>query len=147
VLVICLADRLHNMRTIAFLAPSTQYRKARETLDVLAPLARAAGLSDVSRELRDLSVAVLQPASSASVITTRLLALLTLLLPSRQRARWREEWHAELATLPRRGARARFTFRVLLAAPGLSLALRRPACRERRWRAWRPVSAACWGRR
>ncbi|MFF4258650.1 HD domain-containing protein [Streptomyces sp. NPDC001663] len=133
VLAICLADRLHNMRTITFLAPATQHRKARETLDVLAPLARAAGLTDVSRELHDLSAAVLQPTSSAFAVTTRLLALLTLLLPTPQRARWREEWHAELATLPTRRTRTRFTLRVLLGTPRLSLTLRRPASQERRW--------------
>jgi (p)ppGpp synthase/HD superfamily hydrolase len=130
VLTICLADRLHNMRTIAFLAPAKQHRKARETLDVLAPLARAAGLTDVSRELHDLSAAVLQPTSSAFAVTTRLLALL---LPTPQRARWREEWHAELATLPTRRTRTRFTFRVLLGTPRLSMTLRRPAGQERRW--------------
>ncbi|MFI7413635.1 HD domain-containing protein [Streptomyces sp. NPDC049627] len=132
VLAIRLADRLHNMRTIAFVAPAKQYRKARETLEVLAPLARAAGLCDVSRELHDLSAAVLQPASSAPAVTARLLDMLTLLLPTRQRARWREEWHAELATLPRRRNRIRFTLRVMLGTPRLSWTLRRPTRQERR---------------
>jgi (p)ppGpp synthase/HD superfamily hydrolase len=132
VLAICLADRLHNMRTIAFVAPAKQYRKARETLDVLAPLAQAVGLSDVSRELHDLSLAVLQPVIPTFAITTRLLAMLTLLLPTPQRARWREEWPAELATLPTHRARTHFAFRVLLRTPSLSLTLRRPAGRERR---------------
>ncbi|AZQ32259.1 HD domain-containing protein [Streptomyces cyaneochromogenes] len=132
VLAIRLADRLHNMQTIAFLAPAKQYRKARETIDVLVPLARSAGLTDVSRELHDLSAAVLRPTTSASAVAPRLLTLLTLLLPAPQRARWQEEWHAELATLPTRRTRIRFTFRVLLGAPSLSLTLRRPACRERR---------------
>ncbi|MEU6256931.1 HD domain-containing protein [Streptomyces sp. NPDC047043] len=128
---VCLADRLHNMRTIAFLDPAKQHRKARETLDVLAPLARAAGLTDVSRELHDLSAAVLQPASSAFAVTTRLLALLTLLLPAPQRARWREEWRAELAVLATCRSRTRFILRVLLGTPRLSVTLRRPACQER----------------
>ncbi|MEJ8672944.1 HD domain-containing protein [Streptomyces sp. MS1.AVA.1] len=132
VLAIRLADRLHNMRTIAFVAPTRRYRVARETLDVIAPLARAAGLTDVSRELNDLSSAVLQPTPTAAV-TTRTLALLTLLLPTPTRARWREEWHAEIATLPTRRTRARFTLRVLLSTPRLSWTLRRPAFRERRW--------------
>ncbi|MFJ1602305.1 HD domain-containing protein [Streptomyces sp. NPDC088253] len=129
-LAIRLADRLHNMRTSAVLAPARRYRVARETLEVIAPLARAAGLTDVSRELRDLSAVVLQPASTASAVTTR---MLTLLLPTPQRARWREEWHAELATLPTRRTRTRFTLRVLFCTPRLSLTLRRPTCRERRW--------------
>lgn len=132
VLVIRLADRLHNMRTIEFVAAAKQYGKARETIEVFAPLARAAGLADVSRELHDLSAAVLQPAPTAYAVTTRLLALLTLLLPGTQRARWRQEWQAELAALPTRRTRACFTFRVLLSTPHLSLTLRRPVCREPR---------------
>ncbi|MBK3641929.1 HD domain-containing protein [Streptomyces sp. MBT33] len=125
VLAIRLADRLHNMRTIAFLGPAKQHGKARETIDVFAPLARAAGLPDMGRELHDLSTAVLRPASSA--VSARVLTLLTVLLPSAQRARWREEWHAELTCLPERGTRARFVLRVLLGAPRLSLTLRHRA--------------------
>ncbi|MGW6893721.1 HD domain-containing protein [Streptomyces chartreusis] len=132
-LAIRLADRLHNMRTIAFVAPAKQHRKARETIDILAPLARAAGLTEVSRELHDLSTAVLQPTTSASGVNPRLLTLLTWLLPAPHRARWQEEWHAELATLPTRRTRICFTLRVLLGTPGLSLTLRRPPWRERRW--------------
>ncbi|MCL6737438.1 HD domain-containing protein [Streptomyces neyagawaensis] len=132
VLAIRLADRLHNMRTIAFVPPTRRYRVARETLDVIAPLARAAGLTDVSRELHDLSSAVIQPTSTAAV-TTRTLTALTLLLPTPTRARWREEWHAELGTLPTRSTRTRFTLRVLLSTPRLSWTLRRTALRERRW--------------
>lgn len=132
VLVIRLADRLHNMRTIEFVATAKQYGKARETIEVFAPLARAAGLTDVSRELHDLSAAVLQPAPTAYAVTTRLLVLLTLLLPGTQRARWRQEWQAELAALPTRRTRTCFTFRVLLSTPHLSLALRRPVCQEPR---------------
>ncbi|MFF4806562.1 HD domain-containing protein [Streptomyces sp. NPDC001351] len=132
VLAICLADRLHNMRTIAFLAPAVQHRKAQETLNVLAPLARKAGLTGVSRELHALSAAVLRPASTGSALTPRVLATLTLLLPAPHRARWREEWHAELATLPTRRTRGRFTLRVLLSTPRLSLTLRHPLRGERR---------------
>ncbi|WP_328868771.1 HD domain-containing protein [Streptomyces sp. NBC_00287] len=132
VLAIRLADRLHNMRTIAFVAPTRRYRVARETLDVIAPLARTAGLTEVSRELYDLSSAVLQPTSTAAV-TTRTLSMLTLLLPTPTRARWREEWHAELGTLSTRRTRTRFTLRVLLSTPRLSWTLRRPASGERRW--------------
>lgn len=131
VLVIRLADRLHNLRTIAFVAPTRRYRVARETLDVIAPLARAAGLTDVSRELHDLSAAVIQPPSTAA-ITTRGLTVLTLLLPAPTRARWREEWHAELDALPTRGTRTLFMLRVLLSTPRLSWALRRNAWRQRR---------------
>ncbi|MFI6567069.1 HD domain-containing protein [Streptomyces sp. NPDC050534] len=132
VLAIRLADRLHNMRTIEFVAPGKQHGKARETIDVLAPLARAAGLADVGQELHDLSAAVLRPVPTAFAVTTRVLALLTMLLPSTQRVRWRQEWQAELAVLPTRRTRTRFTFRVLLSAPRLSLTLRRPICQEPR---------------
>ncbi|MFD5859805.1 HD domain-containing protein [Streptomyces chartreusis] len=132
VLAIRLADRLHNLRTIAFLAPTRRYRVARETLDLVAPLARTAGLTEVSQELHDLSSAALQPAPGAAV-TTRTLTVLTLLLPAPTRARWREEWHAEIGTLSNRCTRTRFTLRVLLGTPRLSWTLRRPAFRERRW--------------
>ncbi|MFM9589187.1 HD domain-containing protein [Streptomyces scabiei] len=132
VLAICLADRLHNMRTIEFLAPVKQYGKARQTIEVLVPLARVAGLTEVSRELHDLSVAVLQPAPTVYAVTTRLLALLALLLPGTQRARWRQEWQAELAVLPTRRTRTGFTLRVLLSTPRLSLTLRHAPCRESR---------------
>ncbi|MFD7710866.1 HD domain-containing protein [Streptomyces sp. NPDC059785] len=131
VLVIRLADRLHNMRTIAFLSRATRYRKARETVDVLAPLARAAGLPRVGRELHDLSSAVLRGPVLTYAVTGRTLTVVALLLPSRRRARWREEWTAELTALPTRRDRARYTLRVLLGTPRLSLTLRRPVGRRR----------------
>lgn len=84
----------------------------------------------MSRELHDLSAAVLRPATTAFTITPRLLAVLALLLPGMHRARWQEEWHAELAVLPTRRTRARFTSRVLLGTPRLTL--RRPDHEERR---------------
>ncbi|HEY5012227.1 MAG TPA: bifunctional (p)ppGpp synthetase/guanosine-3',5'-bis(diphosphate) 3'-pyrophosphohydrolase, partial [Acidimicrobiia bacterium] len=67
VLVIKLADRLHNMRTIASLPQDKQERIAQETIDIYAPLAHRLGIGDVKWQLEDLAFAVLYPKRYAEI--------------------------------------------------------------------------------
>lgn len=61
VLVVKLADRLHNARTWRYVKPSSSHKKARETLDVYAPLANRLGMNAIKTELEELSFKVLYP--------------------------------------------------------------------------------------
>src|SRR5246500_4730342 len=68
VLLIKLADRLHNMRTLEFVPPASRHRIAEETLDIYAPLARRMGMQEMREELEDLSFRTLDPEAYAVVM-------------------------------------------------------------------------------
>jgi len=67
VLIIKLADRLHNLRTVAAMPAPNQVRSAQETLDVYAPLAHRLGMQEVRQQLEDLAFAALHPKRYAEI--------------------------------------------------------------------------------
>ncbi|HHB83100.1 MAG TPA: bifunctional (p)ppGpp synthetase/guanosine-3',5'-bis(diphosphate) 3'-pyrophosphohydrolase, partial [Devosia sp.] len=71
VLIVKLADRLHNMRTIEFVPEEKRRRIAQETMDIYAPLAGRMGMQDMRSELEDIAFKVLQP-DHCAIITNRL---------------------------------------------------------------------------
>ena len=68
VIVIKLADRLHNMRTLSSLSPERQQVLARETLEVFAPIAHRLGMNSVKSELEDLSLKYLEPEKYKEIV-------------------------------------------------------------------------------
>jgi GTP diphosphokinase / guanosine-3',5'-bis(diphosphate) 3'-diphosphatase len=69
VVIIKLADRLHNMRTLEHLAPEKQQRIARETMDIYAPIANRLGIGEIKVELEDICFMYLQPEDYAETKT------------------------------------------------------------------------------
>ena len=68
VIMIKLADRLHNMRTLTYMKPEKQQEKARETMDIYAPIAQRLGISKIKVELDDLALKYLEPEVYRSLV-------------------------------------------------------------------------------
>jgi guanosine-3',5'-bis(diphosphate) 3'-pyrophosphohydrolase len=70
VMIVKLADRLHNMRTLSFLSPERQQRIAKETMEIYAPIAHRLGMGKVRGELEDLSFRYIDPEGYADVMAS-----------------------------------------------------------------------------
>lgn len=70
VIIIKLADRLHNMRTLQFMTPSKQKEKAKETMEIYAPLAQRLGIAKLKIELDDLSLKYYNPEAFRELVET-----------------------------------------------------------------------------
>ena len=72
VLLVKLADRLHNMRTIDFIKNIEKKKIALETLEIYAPLAERLGMQEIRGELDDLSFKIIEPELRSSILSTDL---------------------------------------------------------------------------
>jgi len=129
-LMIKLADRLHNTRTIRYLPWATQVDKSRQTLAFMVPLARALGMDSIGAELESRAAATLKRRPGTA--PGGLLAVAAALLPPEARARWRAEWLAELQVLPTRREQLRFAIQIVLGIGRLAVTLYQPAAAVRR---------------
>jgi len=132
VLAIKVADRLHNMRTVQYIAKATQLRKARESLEIFAPVAARLSMGTIEAELETLANATIKRHQQAGSASGRLLVAVAALLPRATRIRWCEEWLGELHTLKRRRERASFAIHTALGIPQLAFTVRMPAWNRRR---------------
>jgi HD domain len=125
-LLIKVADRLHNMRTLRHLPRATQMRKSRQTLDVVVPLARTLRVDAIGSELESLASATLRRRGRRpGTASGHLLSALAALLPASARARWRQEWLAELHRLGTRRERLGFAIQIALGIGRLAVTLYR----------------------
>ncbi|MEE0954599.1 MAG: bifunctional (p)ppGpp synthetase/guanosine-3',5'-bis(diphosphate) 3'-pyrophosphohydrolase [Eubacterium sp.] len=69
VIMVKLADRLHNMRTLQYMSPAKQLEKARETLEIYSPIAQRLGITKIKNELDDLSLKYLHPEAYYSLVS------------------------------------------------------------------------------
>ena len=101
-MVVRVAHRLHNMQTVAWLEKAKQQHKADQTRQLVAPLARALGLTHIAGELDVIATTILDDQAGPAIpeqptITRGLLhAAARAVLPVRCRDRWLAEWDAEL---------------------------------------------------
>jgi (p)ppGpp synthase/HD superfamily hydrolase len=133
VLVIKVADRLHNMRTVQYISKAKQLRKARDSLDIFAPVAARLAMGTIEAELEILANATIKRHQQARSASGRLLVVVAALLPPAVRIRWCEEWLGELHTLTGRRERASFALHTALGIPRLAFTVRMPARSH-----WRP---------